>query len=262
MASRDEAVATAERLLRELRRPILLGGRSVVVGGSIGIALAIEADATVEDVMIQADAAMYAAKAAGKDRYGFFEEQMPTRTWTSSKRPAEVGLAPPGKTQGGGLGRTDHLPHSACRHDAAVADRARTVPAHQGGDGYLMRINRTLLYTGVFLAAIGAAVIVADFAAVATPALIDVLRLWPLALIRSGLASRFDGPNSAWRAACSPLPSRAHPRRRDGRRTAGRHRARVLGQFKAAYSGTNECARLQRDIDFGNVHIESIGGCR
>jgi len=80
--SRDETIHAAERLLRELRRPILLGGRSVVVGGSVGIAVAAEQDATLEDLVTQADAAMYAAKAAGKDRYAVYEEQMPTRTWT------------------------------------------------------------------------------------------------------------------------------------------------------------------------------------
>ena len=82
VGDRDETIHTAERLLRELRRPILLGGRSVVVGGSVGIALAAEQDATLEDVVTQADAAMYAAKAAGKDRYAVYEQQMPSRTWT------------------------------------------------------------------------------------------------------------------------------------------------------------------------------------
>jgi diguanylate cyclase (GGDEF)-like protein len=32
----DEAIASAERILRELRRPILLGARSVIIGGSMG----------------------------------------------------------------------------------------------------------------------------------------------------------------------------------------------------------------------------------
>ena len=32
--------------------------------------------------MTQADAAMYAAKAEGKDRHAVYEPQMPTRTWT------------------------------------------------------------------------------------------------------------------------------------------------------------------------------------
>jgi diguanylate cyclase (GGDEF)-like protein/PAS domain S-box-containing protein len=82
LASTDEAVVAAERILRELRRPILLGGRSIVVGGSIGIALATGDNATVEEIVTQADAAMYAAKREGKGTYAVYEVRMPTRTWT------------------------------------------------------------------------------------------------------------------------------------------------------------------------------------
>jgi len=78
----DEAVVSAERILRELRRPIQLGARSILVGGSIGIALASDAEATAEHVLTQADAAMYAAKAAGKSTFALYEARMPTRTWT------------------------------------------------------------------------------------------------------------------------------------------------------------------------------------
>jgi diguanylate cyclase (GGDEF)-like protein/PAS domain S-box-containing protein len=78
----DEAVVAAERILRELRRPIQLGARSVVVGGSIGIAVAVDRDATTEDLLIQADAAMYAAKRAGKSTFAVFDPRMPVRTWT------------------------------------------------------------------------------------------------------------------------------------------------------------------------------------
>jgi diguanylate cyclase (GGDEF)-like protein/PAS domain S-box-containing protein len=78
----DEAVVAAERILRELRRPFQLGGRVVVVGGSIGIAVASEHWTTAEDLLIQADAAMYAAKRAGKSTFAVFDPRMPVRTWT------------------------------------------------------------------------------------------------------------------------------------------------------------------------------------
>ena len=78
----DEAVASAERVLTELRRPIQLGARSISVGGSIGIALARSTDVTADDLLSQADAAMYAAKAAGKDCFAVFDATMPIRTWT------------------------------------------------------------------------------------------------------------------------------------------------------------------------------------
>ncbi len=77
-----EAISSAERVLGELRRPILLGGRSIVVGGSIGIALTALPEATAEDLITQADAAMYAAKASGKDTYAVYDARMPVRTWS------------------------------------------------------------------------------------------------------------------------------------------------------------------------------------
>jgi PAS domain S-box-containing protein len=43
-----------------------------------------------EDLLIQADAAMYAAKRAGKSTYALFEPQMPVRTWTELERRADA----------------------------------------------------------------------------------------------------------------------------------------------------------------------------
>jgi diguanylate cyclase (GGDEF)-like protein/PAS domain S-box-containing protein len=84
----EEASDAAERILRELRRPIQLGGRSIVVDGSIGIALSerqgpsSERGAAAEELLIMADAAMYAAKALGKGTFAVFNPRMPVRTWT------------------------------------------------------------------------------------------------------------------------------------------------------------------------------------
>lgn len=48
-------------------------------------------------------------------------------------------------------------------------------------------INRGFLYAGVFLVAIGAVLLAADWALLDTPALTGVLRLWPLALLAIGV---------------------------------------------------------------------------
>jgi diguanylate cyclase (GGDEF)-like protein/PAS domain S-box-containing protein len=77
-----EAIASAERILGELRRPILLGARSIVVGGSIGIALATDRGTTAEELLTQADAAMYAVKATGKGSHAVYDPRMPIRTWS------------------------------------------------------------------------------------------------------------------------------------------------------------------------------------
>ena len=50
-----------------------------------------------------------------------------------------------------------------------------------------MRVNRTLLYSGIFLVAIGGVVVAADIGGVRTEVLVDALRLWPLAIIAIGL---------------------------------------------------------------------------
>lgn len=54
-----------------------------------------------------------------------------------------------------------------------------------------MRVNRTLLYAGIFLVAIGGVVVAADLGAVDTALLADALRLWPLAIIGLGLGLVF-----------------------------------------------------------------------
>ncbi len=71
----EQPEVLAERLLTVLRRPMELGGREVVVGVSIGIALAnVEDDA--ESVLRNADTAMYAAKASGKACVRTFDPSM------------------------------------------------------------------------------------------------------------------------------------------------------------------------------------------
>ena len=51
-----------------------------------------------------------------------------------------------------------------------------------------MRVNRGLLYTGVFLVAFGGVIVVAGLVPFDTARLTDVLRLWPLALVAIGAA--------------------------------------------------------------------------
>jgi hypothetical protein len=49
-----------------------------------------------------------------------------------------------------------------------------------------MRVHRALLYTGVFLVAIGGVLVAADASGVAAATIVDALRLWPLAVIAVG----------------------------------------------------------------------------
>ena len=66
----------AQRLLDTLRDPFFIDGTEVMTGGSIGIALGGAAPSTPEDLMRNADLALYEAKNAGKNRYAVFAPTM------------------------------------------------------------------------------------------------------------------------------------------------------------------------------------------
>jgi diguanylate cyclase (GGDEF)-like protein len=90
-----EATAMAERLLEELHRPVELGAASVTVGGSIGVALDAGRGTVADDLLAHADAAMYAAKAAGKGRLAVFEPSMRVRAWSRLEAEADLPLDRP-----------------------------------------------------------------------------------------------------------------------------------------------------------------------
>ncbi len=73
---RDGAITLAERILDMFAEPFDLGGQSVFVGVTIGIALAPDDSAEPDDLMKKADLALYAAKSAGRSRFRFFDTQM------------------------------------------------------------------------------------------------------------------------------------------------------------------------------------------
>jgi diguanylate cyclase (GGDEF)-like protein len=79
----EEAVNVAERLSAALREPYVLDGHEIVLTVSAGIAVGGRGDdRTAEDLIRDADAAMYRAKENGKDRYVVFGAEMRTRALT------------------------------------------------------------------------------------------------------------------------------------------------------------------------------------
>jgi diguanylate cyclase (GGDEF)-like protein len=70
---RDEGPRVAERMLAALRDPFMLHGNEVFITASIGIATGRE---EADDLLRNADVAMYRAKATGKDRHEVFEPGM------------------------------------------------------------------------------------------------------------------------------------------------------------------------------------------
>ena len=71
-----EVVGLADRLLATLSEPITVGGTAMQISASIGVAIFPKDGATVEDLLRNADTAMYRAKADGKATCRFFEEEM------------------------------------------------------------------------------------------------------------------------------------------------------------------------------------------
>lgn len=66
----------AGKLLTTLAQPVLLEGREVYTGGSIGISLYPHDGATVDTLFQNADTAMYQAKSDGRNQFCFYSEEM------------------------------------------------------------------------------------------------------------------------------------------------------------------------------------------
>jgi diguanylate cyclase (GGDEF)-like protein/PAS domain S-box-containing protein len=79
VAEPEQAVAVAHRILDGLRRPLLLGDRELFAAASIGIALGHSEYASADEVLRDADTAMYQAKAAGSGSCAVFDAHMHDR---------------------------------------------------------------------------------------------------------------------------------------------------------------------------------------
>jgi diguanylate cyclase (GGDEF)-like protein len=78
----QDAIAVAERVLRAFSLPFNLSHGDTMSAASLGIALAADPDQDVEDLIRDADAAMYRAKEAGGGRLMLFDEVTRQRALT------------------------------------------------------------------------------------------------------------------------------------------------------------------------------------
>lgn len=124
-----------------------------------------------------------------------------------------------------------------------------------------MRLNRTLLYTGVFVAGVGVALLVADVGQFGPAALIEILGLWPLAVIAAGvgLVVRRTPLSLVGGLLAVALPGLLL----GGILALGPRLAVERGYFhrlEAAYERYH-CAEFGARFDIGDVEIDPTGGC-
>ncbi|HYE13215.1 MAG TPA: EAL domain-containing protein, partial [Pyrinomonadaceae bacterium] len=79
ISDEKEAVQVAERIQKELSVPFTLSGREVFTTVSMGIAPSSTGYERAEDILRDADTAMYRAKSLGKARYEIFDKAMHAR---------------------------------------------------------------------------------------------------------------------------------------------------------------------------------------
>ncbi|MDO8359624.1 MAG: EAL domain-containing protein, partial [Devosia sp.] len=85
-----DAAAIAERIVKTMSSPFAIDGHQIVIGASVGIAVAPQDGETTDVLMKNADMALYRAKAEGRSTYHFFEKDMDAAI--QKRRMIEAGL--------------------------------------------------------------------------------------------------------------------------------------------------------------------------
>lgn len=86
----ENAAAVARKLIAALSRPMLIEGRSISIGASIGIGI-YPSDGQDQDALIQAaDTAMYAAKNTGRNGFAFYSAEMTEQVRSTMMREQEL----------------------------------------------------------------------------------------------------------------------------------------------------------------------------
>jgi diguanylate cyclase (GGDEF)-like protein len=76
LESEGEAALVAQRVTQSAGLPVILGGQQRSVSISIGVYIVTDPEEEIDDVIRQADTAMYRAKESGGDRFEVFEDVM------------------------------------------------------------------------------------------------------------------------------------------------------------------------------------------
>jgi diguanylate cyclase (GGDEF)-like protein/PAS domain S-box-containing protein len=89
-ADQAEATRVAERIARRFRAPLQVETHELVVTASIGIACKSSLDTQADDLLREADVAMYAAKRSGKARFAVFDSRMQSHAWEQLELETEL----------------------------------------------------------------------------------------------------------------------------------------------------------------------------
>jgi len=85
-----DAAAIADRITRTMSTPFSIDGHQITIGASVGIAMAPDDGTTTDQLMKNADLALYRAKAEGRSTFHFFERGMDQAI--QHRRQIEAGL--------------------------------------------------------------------------------------------------------------------------------------------------------------------------
>ncbi|MEO6172164.1 MAG: PAS domain S-box protein, partial [Arenimonas sp.] len=89
----NEAKGKAEQLLAVLEQPAWVGGQNIKIGSSIGIVFVEDNEYTAENLLRDADTAMYSAKTSGRNCAVMFEESMHDNTLRTFELEKDLRLA-------------------------------------------------------------------------------------------------------------------------------------------------------------------------
>lgn len=80
----------ADKVIREMQVPFVFEGRSISCSASIGVAIATSKSEHPEQVVADADAALYHAKSWGRGRWSFFTDEMHAESRATKKLASEL----------------------------------------------------------------------------------------------------------------------------------------------------------------------------
>ncbi|QQR39150.1 putative bifunctional diguanylate cyclase/phosphodiesterase [Devosia rhizoryzae] len=86
----DAAARVADRIVKAMRTPMNIGGQQIEIGASVGIAVGPGDGTTTDQLVKNADLALYKAKSEGRSTYHFFETGMDAEL--QQRRSIEAGL--------------------------------------------------------------------------------------------------------------------------------------------------------------------------